>query len=654
MSSQALFLGSIAAYAGLPLIFALRRTPFQFLLLYTHIASVLTLGGILGAVYVLPVLGDISLLAGQVAYGGFMFSTLLTVIIGRDLQVVRNIIVLVVGVNAMVYLVFWLSHHALSNAEVPNPFDTSPLLFDHSLGVVLVGGTLIISELLALIAVLELAKERLGRWPMSVVYVLTFVGILTLDGVLFPTLVLRPSTGLGDFIVAGVQAKLVLAAMFAVPLLAFVTLYRPLLRRYEATPLRLGQLLSLSRDVLLDRLDEQESRLLQTTEQAGLATATVSRILDAASTTIIIATDPDLRITHFNHGAEELLGYSADEVIGRSPAILHTEEELARQAALFDTSPDLASLVAAQVATGEHRDWAYRTRDGRTVMVSLSITEIRVDELLVGYLGAGEDVTSRLQAERAVAGALELEQSSVARLEEASRVKDELVSTISHELRTPITSIQGYTELLSDGSLGELSPEQGGALDRVLRNTSRLQVLVDDLLFVAEADSGELTLGLAPLDLRQVVESARDSVAVLARQREDLQVRYDLPEEPVMVRGDAPSLERVVLNLCGNAVKFTPEAGSVTVRVEEAGAGAALVVADTGIGIAEEDHGQLFRRFFRAPEANRRAIPGSGLGLSVVHEIVTRQGGTIEVLSAPGEGTTVTVWLPRTGAPAQP
>ena len=645
MSSQALFLASIAAYAGFPLIFALRRTSFQFLLLYTHIASVLTLGGILGAVYVLPVFGDISLLAGQVAYGGFMFSTLLTVITGRDLQVVRNIIVLTVGVNAMVYLVFWLSRHALGSAEVPNPLDTSPLVFDQSLDVVLVGGTLIISELLALLAVLELAKRRLGRWPMSVVYVLTFVGILTLDGVLFPSLVLRPPTGLADFIVAGVQAKLVLAAVFAVPLLAFVTLYRPVLQRFEATPLRLGQLLSLSRDLLLDRLDEQETRLLQTTEQAGRATATVSGILDAATTTIIIATDPDLRITHFNHGAQELLGYAEDEVLGRSPTIFHTEEELARQAAQLHTEPDLASLVAAQLATGEHRDWAYTTRAGDTVMVSLSVTEIHVDDRLVGYLGAGEDVTRRLRAERALAAALRLEQSSVARLEEASRVKDELVSTISHELRTPITSIQGYTELLSDGSLGELSPEQDGALDRVLRNTSRLQILVDDLLFVAKADSGGLALGLSPLDLRQVVESARDTVAQLARHRDDLQVRYDLPEAPVMVRGDADSLERLVVNLCGNAVKFTPEEGSVTVRVEQAEAGAVLFVNDTGIGISAEDQGQLFKRFFRAAEANRRAIPGSGLGLSVVREIVTQHGGSIEILSTPDEGTTVTVRL---------
>lgn len=646
MPSEALFLGSVAVYACPPLLFALRRSSFQFLLLYTHIAAVLTLGGFLGAVYVLPVFGDVSLLAGQVAYGGFMFSTLLTVIIGRDLQVVRNIIALTVAVDAFVYLLFWLSHSALIDAQVPNPFSTSPAIFDQSLRVVVVGGILIVCELLALLLVLELAKERLGPRPMAGVYVLTFIGILALDGVLFPSLVLLPPDGLGQFIVSGVEAKLILAGVFSVPLLAFVTLYRPALRRFEATPLNLGQLLSLSRDPLLDRLDAQETRLLRSTDEVGRATATVSRILDAATTTILIATDPHLRITHFNRGAQELLGYAEHEVLGRSALIFHSEAELARQSAQLATTPDARSLVAAQVTTGQHRDWEYTTRGGQVVMISVSVTEIRVGDLLIGYLSAGEDVTNRLRVECALAEALRLEQSSVTRLEEANRVKEELVSTISHELRTPITSIHGYTELLSDGSLGDLSPQQSGAVDRVLRSTARLEALVEDLLLVAKAESGELAIRLVPLDLRQVVEASREAVAQMVRHRNDMLVLYDLPAAPVMVRGDALALERVVVNLCSNAVKFTPEQGSVTVRVAQADAEATLVVTDTGIGISELDSQQIFARFFRAPDANRRAIPGSGLGLSIVQAIVFQHGGTIDISSTPNVGTTVTVKLP--------
>lgn len=640
-----LFLASVAIYAGLPLLFALRRSRWQFLMLYTHIASVLTLGGFLGAVYVLPIFGGVSLLAGQVAYGGFMFATLLTVIVGRDLQVVRNIVVLTVSVNVFVSLMFWVSRLALSNRQVRNPFDTSPVVFEHSLQVVLVGGTLIICELLALLMILELAKARLRTRLMPVVYVLSFVGVLTLDGVLFPTLAIFPAEGLGALVVSGVKAKLTLAAAFSVPLLAFVTLYRPALRRFEATPIKLTHLLSLSRDPLLDRLEDQGAQLLQSTAQVERATATVSRILDAATTTILMAIDPELRITHFNRGAQELLGFEEQEVLGRTPAIFASPEEITRQAAQLATEPDGSSMLAAHVATGRHRDWELTTRAGHTVAISLGITEIRVDQLLVGYLLSGEDVTTRLRAESALADALQREQASVARLEEANRVKDELVSTVSHELRTPLASIHGYTELLSDGSLGALSPEQRLALETVTRNSSRLQALVEDLLFVAKADSAGLAARLVPLDLRDVIESSRESTTLLAGHREDLCVLYDLPATPVTVRGDAACLERLVENLCSNAIKFTPDEGSVTVRVVQEVAGASLYVIDTGIGIDDAARDQLFRRFFRAPEANMRAIPGSGIGLSVVQEIVHQHGGTIEIDSQPDQGTTVKVWL---------
>ncbi|MEO5652220.1 MAG: ATP-binding protein, partial [Marmoricola sp.] len=179
----------------------------------------------------------------------------------------------------------------------------------------------------------------------------------------------------------------------------------------------------------------------------------------------------------------------------------------------------------------------------------------------------------------------------------------------------------------------------------VARNSSRLRVLVEDLLLVAAADSAEPTVGLVPLDLRQVIEASQETLAELARHREDLQLRYDLPSTVVTVRGDAPSLERLIENLCSNAIKFTPEEGSVTVRLVQENAGASLFVIDTGIGIDEAARSQLFKRFFRAPEANSRAIPGSGLGLSVVQEILRQHGGTIEIDSIPNEGTTVKVWL---------
>jgi hypothetical protein len=221
----------------------------------------LTLGGLLGAVYVLPLTGDVALLAGQVAYGAFMFSTMVTVIIGGDLQVVRNVIMLTVSVDTLVYLIFRISQAALSSSGIPDPLGVPSSIFGQSLRIVVSGGLLIIAELLLLLGILEVAKRRLPSAAMAPVYLLAYVGILTLDGVLFPALVLLPPDGLGALIRSGVEAKFLLAVAFSVPLGLFVAAYRPTLLRFEATELHLHTLISASRDGLLESLDRQRTEL---------------------------------------------------------------------------------------------------------------------------------------------------------------------------------------------------------------------------------------------------------------------------------------------------------------------------------------------------------------------------------------------------------
>lgn len=646
MTGLELFATSVAIYAGIPLLIAIRRTPAQMMLLYTHVAAVLTLGGLLGAVYVLPVWGDVAVLAGQVSYGAFMFSTLITVIVGRDVRVVRNIVLLTVYVDVLVYLVFRVTHLALSQKKVPDPLGVAPAVFDQSLDVVVLGGVLIVLELVGLIAVLELAKPRLGRWPMAAVYVLAYVAMLVLDGVLFPIVVLRPPSGLGDLIVSSVEAKLALAAAYAVPLALFLAFNGRLVQRFEATPLHLDRLVPLRRATVLERLKQREAELEVRTAEAGRATATVSRILDAARNTLLIATDPELRVTRFNTGAEELLGYAESAAVGRSILDALDPQELARHAAALGVPEDLTAVVTAMVDRRVHTDWALQTESGERRVFSLSFTEIRDGDELIGYLCAGEDVTARMRAEEALTEALQRELESVTRLKEADRVKDEVVSTISHELRTPIASIRGYGEILAEGDLGSLSPAQAEAMARLMRNTQRLSALVDNLLQLDLAESGTPTRNHVRTDLAQVVRDAWEDVRQLARGR-DLELTLDATQ-PAPVLGDPHALERVVLNLGANAVKFTPKGGSVSagVRADPSTGQALLTVTDTGMGIAPEEQPHLVKRFFRSTQAYRRAIPGTGLGLAVVDTIVTAHGGHLEITSTPGAGTTVSVAFP--------
>jgi len=208
----------------------------------------------------------------------------------------------------------------------------------------------------------------------------------------------------------------------------------------------------------------------------------------------------------------------------------------------------------------------------------------------------------------------------------------------------PLSSIAGYAEILQD-EVG-LSERQLGFADAIARNAARLTALTHDLLLLSELGAGEVHMESQEVDLRTVVSQVRDVVMALAAGLH-LDVSFDLADQPVLVVGDAGHLERVVLNLMGNAIKFSESGGSVTCRVSVSTSEVILHVTDTGIGIPEDEQPELFTRFFRGSSARHRAIQGTGLGLQIVASIVANHGGDITFDSAQGRGTTVTVRFPR-------
>lgn len=242
--------------------------------------------------------------------------------------------------------------------------------------------------------------------------------------------------------------------------------------------------------------------------------------------------------------------------------------------------------------------------------------------------------------------ALRQERRSAEQLRELNRATDEFVATVSHELRTPLASISGYAEVLQDEE--SLTEAQHAWVDAIARNAGRLTSLTYDLLLLSGFNSGEVQMEDEEVDLRDVVTQVRDMVGTLAAGLR-LDVSFDLPDTPVLVRGDTGQLERVVLNLAGNAIKFSEAGGSVVCGVSEDDTHAVLAVTDTGMGIPEDELEALFTRFFRGSSARRRAIQGTGLGLHIVATIVDNHGGRVGVRSVVGEGTRFTVHLPLVG-----
>jgi signal transduction histidine kinase len=230
------------------------------------------------------------------------------------------------------------------------------------------------------------------------------------------------------------------------------------------------------------------------------------------------------------------------------------------------------------------------------------------------------------------------------RLLELDRLKDEFVATASHELRTPLTSLSGYLEMSLDPAEGPLSPTRESHLRIVKRNADRLAVLVDQLLFLARADSHPLALDRQPVDLAEILSEAADTARPAAGAKNISLVIAGEP--PPGVLADRPQLLRVVDNLVANAVKFTPDGGSVRLAARREGDSAVLEVTDTGLGIPRAEQQHLFNRFFRGTNAVEKAIPGSGLGLAISQVIAEAHGGAIQLESTPGAGSTFRLALP--------
>ncbi|HET8601233.1 MAG TPA: ATP-binding protein, partial [Segeticoccus sp.] len=235
----------------------------------------------------------------------------------------------------------------------------------------------------------------------------------------------------------------------------------------------------------------------------------------------------------------------------------------------------------------------------------------------------------------------------VARLEQLDRQKTDFLSTVSHELRTPLTSISGYLELLLDGDAGHLEPAQERMLAVIDRNTTRLRGLIDDLLLLNRIETGRLGSEIRKLSLCQLLDDTAEELRPLAG---NARVHLDVEHAPdtAVVMGDRVHLQRAMVNVLSNAIKFTPVGGSVTVRctVDEESGNARIVCRDTGIGIPEKDRAQLFTRFYRASNATEQAIPGTGLGLVIVRQIVEDHHGQLQLSSVEGQGTTLQIDLP--------
>ncbi|MCB8985981.1 MAG: GAF domain-containing protein [Ardenticatenaceae bacterium] len=229
-------------------------------------------------------------------------------------------------------------------------------------------------------------------------------------------------------------------------------------------------------------------------------------------------------------------------------------------------------------------------------------------------------------------------------LKESDRLKDELVQNVSHELRTPLTFVKGYVDLLMDGEMGLVTPEQQDALQIVATKTDEITRLIDDIITLQRIDAGNLQI--APHSLNDLIRTALAGHRMVA-EKKGLMVEARLPASPVIVPVDKGRINQVLDNLIANAMKFSPNGGTILVTLEESEKEVRVTVSDQGIGMPKEKQSRIFDRFYQIDGSSRRRFGGTGIGLAIVKRIVDAHQGKIWVVSEPSAGSSFFFTLPK-------
>ena len=361
----------------------------------------------------------------------------------------------------------------------------------------------------------------------------------------------------------------------------------------------------------------------------------------ASSDDAIVSKTLEGIITSWNPAAQRIFGYTADEAIGQSIRLIIPKERWAEE-----------DDVLARVGRGErvdHFETVRRAKDGRMVNISLMVSPVKDQSgKIVGASKVARDITERKRAEAELERLLASEKESRRQAEEASRLKDEFLAVVSHELRSPLNAITGWASLLM---MRPLDDQTKHAIETILRNAETQTQLVADLLDVSRIVTGHLRLSVRSFQLIPVIEAAIEVVRPGADAK-SIRIETALDKTAGPIAGDPDRMQQIFWNLLSNAVKFTQKGGRIQVRMQHVGSHVEIVVSDTGRGIDPKLLPFVFERFRQGDSSTTREHGGLGLGLAIVRHLVELHGGVVSARSeGQGQGAEFTVQLPVLARP---
>jgi PAS domain S-box-containing protein len=352
----------------------------------------------------------------------------------------------------------------------------------------------------------------------------------------------------------------------------------------------------------------------------------------------VAITDPQGVFEYVNPTFERMTGYRREEVIGQTPRLLKSGKQ----------SPEFYAQLWQTIRRGEvwQGEMINRRKDGSLYWEFQTIAPVSANGKISHYVAVKLDVTAQKEMEEQLRQAKETAES-------ASAFKSQLLSRVSHELRTPLGGVLGYAELMQADAFGALNEQQRQAAENIVESARYLSRMVDDLLSEAEISARSIKLHndwFAPAEL---LETASAALSVQAAKK-GLAFRTELsPDLPERLVGDSRRLEQIIINLAGNAIKFTVNGEVCVCLARPAPDRWAIVVSDTGAGIPKEAQGYIFEPFRQVDNRITRENRGSGLGLSITKQLVELMGGQIALASEVGKGSVFTVTLPILDAPGK-
>lgn len=363
--------------------------------------------------------------------------------------------------------------------------------------------------------------------------------------------------------------------------------------------------------------------ITSTTEAKAKGEALLESIGDG-----VIATDQKGRVVVINKAAENLLGFTSAEIIGKFLVRAISMQDAQGNQISDKLSPITLALTTGKIITTTSGPNYYLVRkDGTKFPVAVTVAPV-----LLNSKAAGVTVVFR----------------DIAKEQELDRAKIDFVSTASHQLRTPVSIINWYVEMLLGGDVGSLASEQKKYLEEIYKNSKRMGDLIDALLIVSRLELGTVAIEPKAADLEAIAKSAWADFEVWVKHKK-LSIKHRREGGPLTLAVD-PHLMRIVFqNLFSNAIKYSPDGGVIECSIERRESDILIAVKDHGVGIPEKDQPKIFTKFFRADNARIKEPEGTGLGLYIMKSILGQAGGRVWFKSAEGKGTTFYVALSLSG-----